>query len=155
LTAPLSQHDEPQPPSPEFVPSPEAEAFYANAYQRIVRVMLVLPVVITPILWLKYHRTLAVGFIGGCVIALYNFHRLKRTVSALADKVTDKGQKQSASSVVAGFLSRYALIAVAAYVIFKSSAMSVYGLFAGLFLPVGAILIEAVYETYGALRRGF
>jgi hypothetical protein len=146
---------ESQPPSPEFVPSPEAEAFYANAYQRIVRTMLVLPVVITPILWLKYNRTVAMGFIGGCMIALYNFYRLKRTVSALADKVTDTGQKQSASSVVAGFLSRYFLIAVAAYVIFKGSAMSVYGLFAGLFLPVGAILIEAVYETYGALRRGF
>ena len=137
------------------MPSSEAEAFYANAYQRIVRVMLVLPIVITPILWLKYHHTVAVGFIGGCVIALYNFHRLKRTVAALADKVTDTGQKQSASSVVAGFLSRYFLIAIAAYVIFKSSAASVYGLFAGLFLPVGAILIEAVYETYGALRRGF
>lgn len=155
MTAALSQLDGAQPPSPEFVPSPEAEAFYANAYQRIVRGMLVLPILTTPILWLKYNRAVAVGFLGGCVIALYNFYRLKRTVSALADKVADTGQKQSASSVVAGFLSRYFLIAIAAYVIFKSSAMSVYGLFAGLFLPVGAILIEAAYETYGALRRGF
>jgi hypothetical protein len=155
LTEPLSQLDESRPPSPEYAPSPEAEAFYANAYQRMVRVMLMLPIAITPVLWLKYNRTLAMGFIGGCVIALYNFYRLKRTVSALADKVTDTGQKQSGAIIVAGFLSRYFLIAVAAYVIFKSSAMSVYGLFAGLFLPVGAILIEAVYETYGALRRGF
>jgi hypothetical protein len=61
---------------------------------------------------------------------------------------------QSSSGVVTRFLLRYALIAVAAYGIFRSSADSVYGLFVGLFLPVGAILIEAVYATYGALRRG-
>ena len=27
--------------------------------------------------------------------------------------------------------------------------------FVGLFVPVVAILVEAVYETYGALRHGF
>ena len=52
------------------------------------------------------------------------------------------------------FCLRYLLIAFAAYVIFKSSADSLYGLFAGLSLPVVAILIEAVLEVYSALRAG-
>jgi hypothetical protein len=69
--------------------------------------------------------------------------------------VTNSSYRQSGSRVVGGFFMRYILIAVGAYVIFKSSAMSVYGLFVGLFVPVGAVLIEAAYETYGALRRGF
>ena len=117
--------------------------------------MLAIPVVITPALWIKYSRGIAMGFIAGCLIAVFNFYWLKRSVSFLADRVTSTGRKQSAAGVVSGFLLRYFLIAAGAYGIFKGSATSVKGLFAGLFVPVGAILIEAVYETYGALRRGF
>ena len=141
--------------TPEVIPSPEAEAFYASAYQRIVRLMVVLPFLITPLLWVKFHGHVAMGFVAGCLIAVFNFYWLKRSVAFLADRVTSTGRKQSATGVVMGFLLRYFLIAAGAYGIFKGSAASVYGLFAGLFLPVGAILIEAVYETYGALRRGF
>jgi hypothetical protein len=46
-------------------------------------------------------------------------------------------------------------MAAAAYVIFSVSPASVYGLFAGLFLPVGGIACEAAYEVYMALSRGF
>lgn len=138
----------------EAVPSPEAEAFYAGAYRRIIRSMMVLPVLVAPLLWLRYGRPIATGFIAGSVIGFYNFYALKRGVVALADKVTRTGRKQPVAGVVSGFLFRYFLIAAAAYVILKGSAASIYGLFAGLLLPVGAILIEAVYETYGALRRG-
>jgi len=56
--------------------------------------------------------------------------------------------------VMLRFFFRYLLIALAAYVIFNSSAESLYGLFAGLSLPVVAILIEAVLEVYSALRAG-
>jgi hypothetical protein len=143
-----------EPPVIQAEPSPEADAFYAGAYRRIVRTMLVIPVLITPLLWLRYGKQIAMGFIAGSVIAYYNFYALKRGVAALADKVTRTGQKQSVSGVVSGFLFRYFLIAAAAYVILKGSAASIYGLFGGLFLPVAAILIEAIYETYAALRRG-
>jgi hypothetical protein len=53
------------------------------------------------------------------------------------------------------FLVRYFLMAGAAYAIFSVSPASLYGLFAGLFLPVGGIACEAVYELYMALARGF
>jgi hypothetical protein len=146
---------EPPPPVPQPAASPEAEAFYANAYRRIVRTMVVLPVLAFPVLLIKFQRAVALGFIAGSAIAFFNFYWLKRAVVALGDRVTNSSYRQSGSRVVGGFFMRYILIAVGAYVIFKSSAMSVYGLFAGLFVPVGAVLIEAAYETYGALRRGF
>ena len=47
------------------------------------------------------------------------------------------------------FLLRYVLMALGAYVIFTVSPASLYGLFAGLFLPVAAIACEAAYETLG------
>ena len=54
--------------------------------------------------------------------------------------------------VVRRFLLRYFLIAVGAYVIFKSSATVVYGFFAGLSLPVVGVFCEAVYELFTTLR---
>ena len=146
---------------PQPSPSPEAEAFYAQAYRRIVRSMLVLPVLVFPVLLIRFHLALALGFVAGSAISFFNFYWLKRAVVALGERValrereTNSGSRQSGSRVVGGFFMRYVLIAVGAYVIFKSSAMSGYGLFVGLFVPVVAILVEAVYETYGALRHGF
>ena len=90
----------------------------------------------------------------GCAIAFVNFHWLKRVVSALADRATASGERQSSKGVVLRFLLRYFLIALVAYAIFKISRNGLYGLLAGLFLPVGAILLEAFYELYVALRRG-
>lgn len=133
---------------------PSAEAFYAAAYPRIVRFMLVLAAVFVPLGWLWKGTPFALGFAAGCAIALVNFHWLKQTVSAVADRITGSGKAEPARGVVVRFLLRYVLLAAGAYVILKSSAPSVYGLLAGLFLPVGAIACEAVYETWVALRRG-
>jgi uncharacterized protein (DUF2062 family) len=141
--------------APEPLSESEEEAFSSNTFHRIVRTMVFLAVVLTPVLWIKYHRSLALGFVAGCAIALVNFYWLKRTVTALVDAVARQGKQRSGAGVVFTFVLRYVLIAVVAYVIFKGSETSTYGLFAGLSLPVGAILIEAVYLTYGAVRRGF
>jgi dipeptide/tripeptide permease len=141
--------------TPEPFSESEEDAFSADVFRRIVRTMVILAVAVTPLLWLKYHRALALGFAAGCAIALINFYWLKRMVAALVDAVARQGKKRSAAGVVFTFITRYILIAVVAYVIVKGSEASVYGLFVGLSLPVGAILIEAVYVTYGAVRRGF
>ena len=47
---------------------------------------------------------------------------------------------------------RYALIGVIGYVIFKSSFVSLSAFFIGLFLFLGAILIEMAYEVYSGFR---
>jgi len=44
------------------------------------------------------------------------------------------------------------LMAIAAFVILTVSRDSLYGFFAGLFLPVAAILCELGYEMYKVIR---
>ena len=96
---------------------------------------------------------MSAGFLLGGLIGIFNFAVLKRTVSAVGEVVVEGRATRSVKRQVFKFFFRYVLLAAVLYVIFKSSAVSVYGLFMGLFLPVGAILIEAVYELYSALRR--
>ena len=134
--------------------SPAAEVFYDGAYGRIVRLMFGLAVVLTAAVLVRFGAAVGVGFAVGCAIGILNFHWLKRVVSALADRATGSGKRQRSTGVVLRFLLRYLLVAAAAYVIFRVSITSLYGLLAGLFLPVAAILIEAVYEVVVAVRRG-
>jgi small-conductance mechanosensitive channel len=132
----------------------KAESFYAGAVARIPRFMILLAVVFTAAAWLHFGWRIALGFACGCAIAYLNFHWLERVVSGVADRVTRTGQPQSGRGVVIRFLLRYLLMALAAYAIFSVSPASLYGLFAGLFLPVAGIACEAVYEVYVAFARG-
>ena len=131
-----------------------SEAFYCGALERISRVMLALAVVSGRAAWWHFGWRVALGFVCGCAVAYLNFHWLKRVVTALADRATEPGQPQSSGGMVLRFLLRYVLMALGAYVIFTVSPASLYGLFAGLFLPVAAIACEAAYEAWVALARG-
>jgi len=130
------------------------ESFYAGAMGRIPRFMRILAPIFGAGAWLWFGWHIALGFACGCAIAYLNFHWLERVVSALMDRATQSGRPQSSSGIVFRFLLRYLLMALAAYAIFSVSPASLYGLFAGLFLPVGGIACEAVYEVYVALTRG-
>jgi hypothetical protein len=129
-----------------------ADTFYTAIYQRLVGIMVVLATAGTAAVWIKYRAVMALSFLAGSFIAILNFHWLRRTIEAMGPGLEDSGKPPSRSGVVARFLLRYVLIAAAAYVILKSTANNLYGLFAGLSLPVGAILIEALYEIYRARR---
>ena len=138
------------------MPTSEAssETFYAGALARIERSMLVLGVFSCLAAWFRYGWRISVGVACGCLIANVNFIWLKRVVTAFADRITEDKIRQSSGGIVARFLFRYLLMAAAAYAIFTVSRASLYGLLAGLFLPVAAIACEAAYEVYAALRRG-
>ena len=138
---------------PSALPA-EEEKFYSSALFRIRIFMLVLAPLLCTVAWLRWGGRAAAGFLLGCIIAYLNFQWLKSGVSVLADKVTNTGKRQSGKATVARFLLRYALLGLAAYAILTSFPASLRGLFAGLFLPVGAIVCEAVYEIYTALWEG-
>lgn len=141
-------------PANSDAPAAPADAFYAGALERIRRSMIGLALVVSAAAWWKFGGPAALGFFCGCVIAYLNFHWLKSGVAGLADRVTDSGKPQSGKGIIARFLLRYVLLGAAAYGILTSFPASLRGLFAGLFLPVGAIACEAVYELYAAVSSG-
>jgi hypothetical protein len=132
---------------------PTSEAFYSGALDRISRFMIALAFVLSAAAVWHYGWRTALGFAFGSVVAYLNFFWLKRVVIALADRATQSGQTQSSQGVVLRFLLRYVLMGLGAYVIFTVSPASLYGLLAGLFLPVAAIACEAAYELWVALAK--
>lgn len=126
------------------------EAFYVQVYRRLVTIMALLGVAGTIMAGIRYGLLMAATFFVGSVIAVLNFHWLKRTIEAMGGRLPSRAR--AAWGVVLRFLLRYVLIAAAAYVIVKGTTNISYGFFAGLAIPAGAIMIEAMYETYRALR---
>jgi hypothetical protein len=141
-------------PDPRSTAPTEAEAVYEGALERIRRIMLVLMVPLSGGAWWRFGWRSALGFALGCVVSYLNFHWLKRGVQGLADRIVHAGRPQSSRGIVARFLLRYVLMGLASYGILTVSPASLYGLFVGLFLPVGGIACEAAYEAYVALARG-
>ena len=131
----------------------QSEAFYSQALQRISRTMLVGGFALAMIAWFRFGVRVALGFAIGCAIAYFNFYRLKRVVSALADRTTQTATRQSGAGVVLRFLLRYFLMAAVAYVMIKRWPESLNGLLAGLFLPVLAVMVEAVQELAFSFTR--
>ena len=134
--------------------SVESEGFYSGALERIRWSMIAIAVMALAIAFWRFGPRAALGVALGCAIAYLNFHWLKRVISAMAERITNTGKTQSAKGIVLRFVLRYLLMALAAYVILSVSPASLYGLFAGLFLPVAAIACEAGYEVYVAVARG-
>ncbi len=141
------------PSQPASTPDPAAEHFYSGALDRIRYFMAALAPLLFAGAWRRFGLRPAAGFAFGCLIAYVNFHWLKRVISAFADRATGVSGARS-QGIVSRFLLRYVLMAVGAYVILTVSPASLNGLLAGLFLPVAAIVCEAVYELYVALTRG-
>lgn len=136
-------------------PETESERFYSAAYSRIVRFSIILLPCLTAIFWFALDHGFALGWLAGGIVAIFNFLSLKKLVIAFADRVVASGGTQRSSGLVLRFLLRYGLVAAVAYGIFRSSAVSAYGLLAGLTLPALAIMIEAGYELSMYLRRGY
>jgi small-conductance mechanosensitive channel len=127
--------------------------FYSGAAARLPLFMAAIGLVLTAAAGWKFGHSAALGFLAGSIIAFLNFHWLKSGVSGLADRATNSGKAQSGAGIILRFLLRYVLMGAAAYGILTSFPASLRGLLAGLFLPVGAIACEAVFETFVALTR--
>jgi hypothetical protein len=125
---------------------------YSGALERIFKFMLVLgaAAVVTAFAMLGWR--IAAGFAVGGAVSFLNFYWLKKVVAGVAAAAARSGTAASSRRVVQRFLLRYFLMALAAFVILTVSRDSLYGFFAGLFLPVAAMLCEAGYETYKVVR---
>jgi uncharacterized membrane protein len=130
-----------------------ANEFYSRALERIHKFMLVLgaAAIVTASALLGWR--IALGFAVGGAVSFLNFYWLKKVVAGIAATAAHSGTATPSRRVVQPFLLRYFLMALAAFVILTVSRDSLYGFFAGLFLPVAAMLCEAGYETYRVVRR--
>ena len=131
-----------------------AETFYSGAIGRILRNLLVSGALLLAPVWIRYGWRPAAGFLLGVAVSYVNFHWLASAVRGLADRIVEKQSRERGAAIVVRFLLRYLLIAAAAYVIFIGWSAASRGLLLGLCLPVGAMLAEAGYELYVALRHG-
>jgi len=122
--------------------------FYTRSLERIQRFMVVIGIAALVTAEIFWGWRIGIGFALGATIAYLNFHWLKKVVAGLAELTIGSGTPASSRGVVHRFLLRYFLMALVAFVILTVSRESLYGLFAGLFLPVAAILCEAGYELY-------
>jgi hypothetical protein len=133
--------------------SPPLNSFYARAIPRMLRTMLAVGVLLLgPIYWF-YGWAGAVGVAAGSAISYINFRTLISGVEALGERIVNLQSKERGWAIVLRFLVRYGLVGIAAYAIFKSSAMAFRGFLWGLSLPVAALMVEAGVEAYVAFRR--
>jgi ATP synthase I subunit len=138
----------------------EDQDFLAGAGRRMYRGMWVLGVAGVTVCWLSEGWRWAAGFAIGAALSALNFHWLHTVVASLSELLSaQRGEAPRARRGAPGaagsalrIVLRYALIAAAGYAIFVSSLVSLEAFFIGLFLFVGAVLVEAAYEIYCGFR---
>jgi hypothetical protein len=139
---------------PTAAPDVASELFYAGAIRRILRFIVIFATPAVVIFSAALGLQAAVGCAIGAALAYEGFRELTRAASALAARITERQSKERGARIVARFLFRYIWMGISAYAIFRFSLTAVYGFLGGLCIPVPAMMAEAAYEAYVALRRG-
>lgn len=123
------------------------------------RFLLVLGVSGAAVCWLWRGWRWAAGFAVGSALSALNFHWMYRAIDSITRPfLPHSGREHDAPVRPHGafgsafrIMLRYALIAGVGYAIFVSSFISLEAFFAGLFLFVGAVLVEVFYELWYGL----
>ena len=89
----------------------------------------------------------ACGFALGAGLSALNFRWLKAAVDALGVAAANQPVRGQ-GRLVAKFVLRYALIGVTAYVIFRTSVLSLPAFLGGLFVFAAGVLAEMVYQLF-------
>ncbi|MGA2459308.1 MAG: ATP synthase subunit I [Terriglobales bacterium] len=140
------------------VDAPPAERLHESAnheriVSRVLRNMLVVSVLLLgPAFWF-YGWAGSIGFAFGAAVSYVNFRSLTRGVEGLADRIVNRNSREKGGRIILRFVVRYGLVGAVAYAIFKSSFLAFRGFLWGLCVPVAALMLEAVWEGYAALRR--
>ena len=148
----MNQAPEPQSELPEEHAS---EQFFSAAIPRMLRFILILGLAFVFVAALRFGWIAAAGLAAGVVMAYLSFRSLNQAVRALANRIVTTHKPEGGFSLVHGFFLRYLFAGIVAYVIFTSSSQAFRGFLFGLCTPVAAMLLEAGFEVYCALRRGY
>jgi hypothetical protein len=132
----------------------DAELQFAGAAEhRIRRAFAGLAVAGEVVMLVLRQWPLAAGFALGAVVAFISMAHLQRVVQAFGARAAGESSGEPAAATVMRFLMRFALVTLAAYVVFKVSRIAAYGYISALFLPVTAMTSEAAYEAWFAIRN--
>jgi hypothetical protein len=125
------------------------EHFSERMLARVWMISAVLCIVAGVAMWVRIDVFHAASFLLGGVVAILNLRWLEYSVRRMLDAQEGrvKGKRLWPKMV-----ARYAFLGAIAYVIFKGYLLSVSAFLAGLFVPVAALMLEAVYELVAALR---
>ena len=150
--------DEQQPIASE-IPAEELKLL-GGVEPRIFRSIWIVGLAGTAAFWLWRGPGWAAGFAVGAALSALSFQWMKTAINTLADTILLEASpsepagvsKRRSAGAVARFVLRYALIAAAGYVIFRSSVISLVAFFAGLFVAIAATLMEVAYQVYLSFR---
>jgi len=112
----------------------------AQAEARLPRWMAGLAVTSTLALMLFGHARFSLGFAFGSALAILNYLWLHQAVEALMSA----GEACPPKRVLVKFFVRYPLAFLAVYLFYKTGWLPIAAILAGLFVPVGGVLLEAV-----------
>ncbi len=111
-----------------------------RAEARLPRWMAGLAVATTLGILLFGHVRFGVGFAVGSALAILNYHWLHQAVAALMSA----GEARPRKRVWAKFFVRYPLVFASVYLFYRTGWLPVAAILAGLFVPVGGVLLEAM-----------
>ncbi len=129
----------------ETIPTPEL----GRAEARLPRWMMAWAFVGTLAALLSGQARVAAGFALGAAVAILNYYWLHQAVETLFSLSRPVVPKR----VVLKFSVRYPLAFAGVYVFYRTGWLPFMAVLAGLFVPVGGVLIEAVFQIHEGLRR--
>jgi hypothetical protein len=129
------------------------DSFYRAAERRIEWLTLVLGLSAAAFAAARWGWLWGAGVLCGAALTWINFHWLKQgvdTLVAVSTALEGPEQARVPKRVYVKFFSRFALLLIVVYVILSRSWLPVAAVLAGLFVVVGAVLAELIFE----LSRG-
>jgi cobalamin synthase len=133
----------------------KGDAFYEAAEKRIEYLTIGAGVASALIAVLLWGAKAGASLAAGAALSWLNFRWLKQGVGALiplATAQTGAEKVRIPKKVYLKFLGRYALLLVVAYVILSRLRLPAIFLIAGLFAVVAAVILEMIFELFGAVR---
>ncbi len=132
------------------------DSFYRVAERRIEWLTLVLGLSAAAIAAALWGWTWGGGVLCGAGLTWINFHWLKQGVDTLvAVSTAQEGAEHTRvqKRVYVKFFCRFALLLIVVYVILSRSWLPVAAVLAGLFVVVGAVLAELIFELARGVRE--
>ena len=94
------------------------------------------------------HARVAAGFALGAAVAILNYRWLHQAVATLLGAAEPRVPRR----VILKFAVRYPLAFAGVYLFYRTGWLPFGAVMAGLFVPVAAVLVEAVIQVWDGLR---